>query len=266
MLPWRKVHSVIIGSDKLSRVSDSAFRLYVYLLVAQDDDGTYPWTRISRKALTVGTTWTDDQADAFAQELVTGGLLHVTDGQLHVTDARLHVVNGPRFNGHDKSQRRISFKYESDLNLNTVQPVVSYMQPVVSARGEEIRKEAAPAPAREAAAANPLVAALVQNYETHIGMLAPVIGETLTDFAKRNPAFPLDWVPQAFVEAVKANARKLSYVMAVLNKSAERKTPPGQAKPQSNGLVSPNGKVLHDLDLGREKCPCANCEARRATA
>ena len=137
MLLWRKIYSAIIGSDKLSRVSDSAFRLYVYLLVAQDDAGNYPWTRVSRKALTVGTSWTDKQANTFAQELVSAGLLHVTEGQLHATDVLLQVVNGPKYNGRDKSQRRVIFLYESDLNSNVVQPNVSDMQPTQGAREEE---------------------------------------------------------------------------------------------------------------------------------
>ena len=82
MREWRPLHRGIITSDKLGVVGDAAFRLFMYLLVAQDDDGNYPWTRIKRNTLTVGTGWGDGNLILF-ELLQTQG------------DVRLKITLGP---------------------------------------------------------------------------------------------------------------------------------------------------------------------------
>ncbi|MDX1994747.1 MAG: DnaD domain protein [bacterium] len=64
-------------------------------------------------------------------------------------------------------------------------------------------------------------------YEANIGPLTPMIAEELKDMAGE---FPAEWIAEAFREAVRANARKLKYIRAVL----ERWQTEGKAVPQSS--------------------------------
>lgn len=50
-------------------------------------------------------------------------------------------------------------------------------------------------------------------YERNIGPLTPMIAEELKDLERE---FPVEWIAEAFREAVTANARKLKYIRAVL--------------------------------------------------
>jgi DNA replication protein len=56
-------------------------------------------------------------------------------------------------------------------------------------------------------------------YEQNIGPLTPLIAENLTDLEK---SYPLDWIQDAIEVAVNNNARKLSYMMAVLKRWQEQ--------------------------------------------
>jgi DnaD/phage-associated family protein len=55
-------------------------------------------------------------------------------------------------------------------------------------------------------------------YEENIGMLTPMIAEELKDAMK---LYPENWIADAIKEAVKQNARKLSYITAVLERWAK---------------------------------------------
>lgn len=228
MLPWRKLRSSIIDSDKASRISDSAFRLYIYLIVAQDDEGNYPWTPMHRRRLTIGATWTDDQVDELVSQLVTEGLLHVSDG-------RLHVINGPKFNGWQKSQRRTPFVYQFDsseqLDMNSApQPVTGTSQAVtglqLQIRREEKRTEredpATRTGAHTHAPADPTPAGKVAGALAiaygQVGMISPRIADLIRDWAERHPDCPLDWPDLAAGEAIKANALNWNYLIAVLDR------------------------------------------------
>jgi DnaD/phage-associated family protein len=52
-------------------------------------------------------------------------------------------------------------------------------------------------------------------YEENIGLLTPMIAEELKDAMK---LYPENWIADAIKEAVKQNARKLSYITAVLER------------------------------------------------
>ena len=111
MREWRPLHRGIITSDKLGVVGDAAFRLFMYLLVAQDDDGNYPWTRIKRNTLTVGTGWSDTEAVALADELVAAGLCEI-DGEM------LQIVNGAEMQGKRRGDVK-AFRYEQSGHVTS---------------------------------------------------------------------------------------------------------------------------------------------------
>ncbi len=54
-------------------------------------------------------------------------------------------------------------------------------------------------------------------YEQNIGALTPLIAEQLQDAEKE---FPLQWIEEAFAEAVKQNARSWAYVKKILDNRA----------------------------------------------
>jgi hypothetical protein len=83
---WRALHRGIISSDKLGGVGDAAFRLLMYLVVAQDNDGNYPWTPIKRKALVIGTSWDDAMTVQLGDELVNAGVCKTSSGVISIVD------------------------------------------------------------------------------------------------------------------------------------------------------------------------------------
>jgi hypothetical protein len=101
------LHQGIITSDKLGGTGDAAFRLFMYLVVAQDDDGNYPWTPIKRKALVIGTSWDDAKTVQLGNELVSSGVCEISAEMLSIVD------------GAEKQFKRKdvkAFRYDSDGN------------------------------------------------------------------------------------------------------------------------------------------------------
>jgi len=68
--PFRRLHRSITSSERLSSVSDGAWRLAILLLANQDDDGCYPWTPSMIRSLIAGTQWTIEDAESYCKELV----------------------------------------------------------------------------------------------------------------------------------------------------------------------------------------------------
>ena len=97
MREWRRIYRSITSSDRLAKVSDSAWRLYVLLLVNQDDQGSIPWTRTMVRTLIAGSTWTEEQAATWAKELMIRDLVKA-DGDM-LTIRRGAELNGPPKSG-----------------------------------------------------------------------------------------------------------------------------------------------------------------------
>ena len=105
--PWRMIHRSITTSERLGKVSDSAFRLFTLLFVNQDDDGCYPWTPNHVRALISGTPWTLDQADQLYDELAAVQLVRPPRAD-YIPPAypMLTIYRGAELNGHAKSGTR----------------------------------------------------------------------------------------------------------------------------------------------------------------
>jgi hypothetical protein len=84
MRAWRKIHSGIVASEKVARLSDSAKWLFTLLIVAQDDEAKYPWGATKIRALTVTTTWERVAAESLARELCDAGLAEMREGFIWV--------------------------------------------------------------------------------------------------------------------------------------------------------------------------------------
>jgi DnaD/phage-associated family protein len=52
-------------------------------------------------------------------------------------------------------------------------------------------------------------------YEQNIGLLVPLVAEQLADAAER---YPIDWIDEAFREAIEQNKRSWSYIRAILRR------------------------------------------------
>lgn len=89
MREWRKLHSGLVQSSKFGDVSDAAGVLYTLLIVAQDDEGKYPWNPTKIRALTVSRPrWSLAQAERFGRELVAANLAELRDGFLVIVEGR----------------------------------------------------------------------------------------------------------------------------------------------------------------------------------
>ena len=110
MRPWRKLHSLLLTSDKLATVSDSAALLYMFLLIAQDDRGLYPITPTMRKRLSMTREWSTSQFDSFIQELRTAELIRCFDNEFFAVVEYVEVIKGAEMNGQPK-QYRTAFTY-----------------------------------------------------------------------------------------------------------------------------------------------------------
>lgn len=113
MRDWRKIHKGILESDRLASVSDAAFRLYVYLLVLQDDAGEYPWTRPWRRRLTQGCGWSEQTIDRLGRELVEHGLVTLDEDHL-VIDRGAEMNGRPAY----LARGRQSMYYRPDMHPN----------------------------------------------------------------------------------------------------------------------------------------------------
>ena len=116
MRDWRKLHSKIVGSEKLAACSFEARWLWALLIVAQDDDGKYPWTPIKVRQLITGTDWDISRCEELCSELALQGLCTRTD------EGFVELVNGAEMNGHPTSSRN-SVLYELEPRAaSAVQP------------------------------------------------------------------------------------------------------------------------------------------------
>lgn len=114
MREWRKLHYSIITSDRLSKVSDSAKWLFALLVVAQDDEGKYPWTPPRINALTAGTDWDRLATESALTQLRVAGVSELRDGYVW-----LH--NGVEYNGtpHNSKSRPKLYPPVSELTTES---------------------------------------------------------------------------------------------------------------------------------------------------
>jgi hypothetical protein len=136
MHPWRKLNIEWLSSSRLRKISNGAFRLWVMLLTAQDDDGYFELEDAKLAQLVAGTTtWNSERCKAFIDELEEAGLV-VRDGNFIV------LYRGSEFNGMLRPERPSSgFFYRSDgLRAQSIaQQTVSGGQLSVSGGLEERR-------------------------------------------------------------------------------------------------------------------------------
>ena len=100
---WRKVYRSITSSDRLASVSDGAAWLYTLLLVSQDDEGRYPWTKAMVRTLTATRPdWSFDDTSTLLHELVDVELASIEDGLVELR--RGTELNGLPRSAHERRQ------------------------------------------------------------------------------------------------------------------------------------------------------------------
>lgn len=96
---WRKLHASLLDSDSIAQLSDPAIVLLMFLIVAQDDSGYYPWTKPKVARLTVTRPdWTEGVVLQYAEELVATGIAKWEEGGIL-------LAQGTKFNGNLRSDR-----------------------------------------------------------------------------------------------------------------------------------------------------------------
>ena len=86
MRPWRKLHSNIVKSDRLGKVSDSAAALFFLLICGQDDLGVYPNAKVKLMALTITREWSMDQIRGFLGELEETNMVQLDEKAITIVD------------------------------------------------------------------------------------------------------------------------------------------------------------------------------------
>ena len=107
MRGWRKLHSNIVASEKLGGISDAAFRLFTLLVVAQDDEGKYPWSATKIRSLTIGTSWNAKATEAALNQLRDSGVAELKDGFVYLAKGMAH-------NGVPHNSKQQPFVYEAE--------------------------------------------------------------------------------------------------------------------------------------------------------
>ena len=93
MKPWRKLYASILDSDSLYGVSSEAIVLLIFLIVAQDDSGYYPWTPVKIERLIISRpSWNVEVAERYAKELESAGVLAFAEGGVM-------LIKGKELNG-----------------------------------------------------------------------------------------------------------------------------------------------------------------------
>ncbi|GAJ16735.1 unnamed protein product, partial [marine sediment metagenome] len=65
--------------------------------------------------------------------------------------------------------------------------------------------------------AEAVLAEIANLHEENFGIMTPILSEKFKDFVK-NYRGPIDWIKEAFAEAVSNNVRKWAYVEAILDR------------------------------------------------
>ena len=136
MREWRKLHSSILTSERIARVSDSAKWLFTLLVVVQDDEGKFPWTDTRIRALTVGTNWTRERTNRLLSELSQSGLIVLEDGWAK-------VLQGTEKNGVPSNSQKWPMVYSplSELDRLSEDSQSSQTAPTRKRRVEKRRVE-----------------------------------------------------------------------------------------------------------------------------
>ena len=87
-----------------------------------------------------------------------------------------------------------------------------------------------------------ILAEIVKKYEENIGIITPILSEKFKDFAE-NYRGPVEWIHDAFEEAVTNNVRKWAYVEAILDRWQQE----GREK-HGRGISPGRGPAAHKQD------------------
>jgi len=246
MHPWRKLNNQWLSSSRLRNVSDGAFRLWVMLITAQDDDGYFELEDAKLAQLVAGTTtWNSERCMALLDELIDVGLAS-RDGNF------IALYRGSEFNGMLRPERSASgFFYRSDELRQVVETMMTVTDGQVSASGgleerkkreeldknkNEIRGEEIPSSFDEKTSnSNTLLEHFKNACERGLGRVEPSDSKKLNEFANQHPDLPVEWVDLAFEEAASYKKVSWGYVAAVLKTWSEQGYSGKEKKGNTNG-------------------------------
>ena len=247
-MPNRILKESINTSESLSSVSQEAENLFLHLIVTCDDWGRFD----GRPVVIKGRCYplrnvTVELITNWLNELTKSGMvnLYQVKGQiiLELANWRLHqrvraekskYPNPPTIA--DKCPQLLTNAPVSvNDNVNVIENRITRTKAVAGGVGGTAKKktpvnlgegqsEAASikTPPKQGDSRSeagmeqePELAAVVICYEQNLGMITPIIAESLKDIAKN---YPPSWFPDAVKIAVKAGVRKLNYIESILER------------------------------------------------
>lgn len=216
MRTWRKVYASLLDSDDVGDLSDGALNLFFLLIIAQDDEGAYPWTASKIKRLTVTREWTPDQTDAFLQEIIGAGIA-TRDGNYVVLSSGA-ALNGQLRSDREKDVYRVP---EGAPPLPISPPLVNHRSaadiPAVSPeerRGEESKKR------------------VREDVGSGSDILTRYSSEQLTELTIRFPGIDLKWEADKCFTWHSEKGRPIKRPQSAFNNWISRATP------NTNGKVN----------------------------
>lgn len=214
MRTWRKLESGIITSERLAKVSDSAKWLFTLLIVAQDDEGKYPWTSTMIRSLTVTTDWDSHASDSLLSELTESGVAELRDGMVLLR-------NGAEKNGTPANSKKYAMIYPSGVepygeSLTSRERVVD--DSIDKSRVKKIREELELEKTTEEIVDDDLnfLSEFGKYYSDNIKEIAMLQADEIKQLDDEYH-FPVDWAKEVVLVAVGANvAKPWPYCMKVL--------------------------------------------------
>lgn len=148
-----------------------------------------------------------------------------------------------------ESQQAIEAAVSNVLNIKTsmfrkskVSKIKSFenqgtkLVPSLLSSSKELKGSASSDPEKETTAATSQKSNIYKLYEGNIGLLTPMICESLKDI---ETTYPSDWVETAFSQAVEHNKRNLAYIKAILKRMESGTSAPSPRKAQSAAAPTP---------------------------
>jgi len=250
---WIKLYHEVLADPKMGRLSDRLYRrtIELFLLAGQEDKAGY-LPELDEMAWILRLDPQELYADLEA--LAATNIVQLRDEGWIVTKfaERQDAETGAERVSRYRQAKRMHGEPVTKRYPAVTQPVTNGVRELELKIESELEIESEqdsppPTSAAQSRAASAGSSGIFQLYEQQIGILTPMIAESLKDAERQ---YPTEWVHAAFREAARANVHSWAYVDAIL----QRWQADGQMSLKRNGRPPPkNGAATTVFDKAREE-------------
>jgi len=125
MRQWRKVLWEELGaSDRIYNISDPAYRFLTFLIMKQDDNGIFPYSKAKFRELISNTTFDLNDVQRFLAELEINKIVKTYDSHIEL------LICGSEKNGNLYSGRKPLLYDIKQTGINNVQTMQNNVNPI----------------------------------------------------------------------------------------------------------------------------------------